>query len=64
MPNMKNAKKRVKVIAKQSVTNNEYEASMKTAFKNVERAVVKGDKAKAEECLKVAVKRMFVMEWH
>ena len=39
MPNMKNAKKRVKVIAKQSVTNNDYEASMKSAIKKVERSV-------------------------
>ena len=58
MPNMKNAKKAVKVISKRAVSNNEYEASMKTAFKNVERAVVKGDKAKTEEALKVAVKRI------
>ena len=54
MPNMKNAKKAVKVISKRAFSNNEYEASMKTAFKNVERAVASKDKAKAEDALKVA----------
>jgi len=58
MPNMKNAKKRVKVIAKQSVTNNEYEASMKNAIKKVEKAVAAKDKEKATESLNVAIKRI------
>ena len=35
MPNMKNAVKKVKVNVKKSVSNNEFEASMKTAMKNV-----------------------------
>ena len=55
---MKNAKKRVKVIAKQSVTNNEYEASMKNAIKKVEKAVAAKDKEKATESLNVAIKRI------
>ena len=38
MPNMKNAKKALKVITKRQESNNNYEASMKTAIKNVERA--------------------------
>ena len=54
MPNMKNAEKRILVNAKKEVTNNNYDASMKTAMKNVERAVASKDKAK--ENLKVAVK--------
>ena len=58
MPNMKNAKKAVKVIAKRCETNNEYEASMKTAIKNVEKAVNAKDKAAAEDALKVAIKRI------
>ena len=58
MPNMKNAKKRVKVIAKQSVTNNEYEASMKNAIKKVEKAVAAKDKEKATDALGVAIKRI------
>ena len=56
MPNMKNAEKRILVNAKKEVTNNNYDASMKTAMKNVERAVASKDKEKAKENLKVAVK--------
>ena len=44
MPNMKNAKKAVKTIAKKNVRNNDYKASMKTAIKNVEKAVFAKDK--------------------
>ena len=58
MPNMKNAKKAVKVIAKKHNSNNEYKASMKTAIKNVERAVDSKDKVAAGEALKVAIKRI------
>ena len=58
MPNMKNAKKAVKVISRREESNNNYEASMKTAFKNVERAVLSKDKEKANEALKVAIKRI------
>ena len=36
MANMKNAKKKIKRIAKETVSNNDYAASMKTAVKNVE----------------------------
>ena len=58
MPNMKNAKKAVKVIEKRNVSNNDYKASMRTAIKNVEKAIASKDKAKAEEDLKVAIKRI------
>jgi small subunit ribosomal protein S20 len=58
MANMKNAKKKIKVIAKQNVENNNYSASMKTACKNVERAVNSKDKDKANDDLKVAIKRI------
>lgn len=58
MPNMKNAKKAVKVITKKNVANNEYEASMKTAMKKVEKAVANKDKETAEKELKVAIKRI------
>lgn len=56
MANMKNAKKKIKVIAKQTESNNNYEASMKTAMKKVERAIVANDKEQAQENLKVAIK--------
>ena len=58
MPNMKNAKKAVKVNAKRTVENNNFEASMKTAIRNVEKAVSNKDKEKAKETLKVAIKRI------
>lgn len=58
MPNMKNAKKAVKVIAKRKVSNNVFEASMKTSFKDVEKAVAGNDKDKAQVALKSAIKRI------
>ncbi len=58
MPNMKNAKKRVKVNCKKTVSNNDYEASMKTAIKKVEKAVASKDKTNAVENLKVAIKKI------
>ena len=56
MANMKNAKKRVLVNIKKEKANNEFSASMKTAIKNVERAVTSKDKEKANDKLKVAIK--------
>ena len=56
MPNLKNAKKRVLVNVKKEKVNNEFTASMKTAIKNVERAVASKDKEKANDKLKTAIK--------
>ncbi len=56
MPNLKNAKKRVLVNIKKEKANNEYAASMKTAIKNVEKAVASKDKNVANDKLKVAIK--------
>ena len=56
MANMKNAKKRVLVNIKKEEANNKFEATMKTAIKNVERAVASKDKEKANDKLKVAIK--------
>ena len=58
MPNMKNAKKYVKVTEKRNKANNEFEASMKTAMKKVEKAVNAKDKEAATKELKVAIKRI------
>jgi ribosomal protein S20 len=58
MPNMKNAEKRILVNAKKEATNNNYEASMKTSIKKVERAVVSKDKDKANGALKSAIKNI------
>ncbi len=56
MPNLKNAKKKVLVNTKKEKENNEFSARMKTAIKNVERAVASKDKEKANDKLKVAIK--------
>lgn len=56
MPNMKNAKKMVKVNKKRTVENNNYEATMKTAMKKVEKAVAANDKEQATTNLKTAIK--------
>lgn len=58
MANMKNAEKRIKVNAKKQISNNEFKASMRTAVKTLEKAVVTGDKNKADEALKVAIKKI------
>lgn len=58
MPNMKNAVKKVKVIANKTKSNNNYEASMKTAMKSVNKAVNNKDKTKADEGLKTAIKKL------
>lgn len=58
MPNMKNAKKAVKTQEKKNKRNNDYKASMKTAIKNVEKAVFAKDKEKVTEALKIAIKRL------
>ena len=58
MPNMKNAKKAVKTIAQKKVENNDYRASMRTAIKNVEKAVIAKDKKEATDALAVAIKRI------
>lgn len=58
MPNMKNAKKAVLTTAKRKVNNNDFKASMKTAMKNVEKAVIAKDKTKAQEDLQIAIKRL------
>jgi len=58
MPNMKNAKKAVRKNTKRTVENNNFEASMKNAIKNVEKAVANKDKEKAQANLKTAVKRI------
>lgn len=58
MPNMKNAKKAVKVINRREKENNEYVTSMKNAIKKVEKALLSNDKEKATDSLKTAVKKI------
>lgn len=58
MPNIKSAKKRVKSNGRKKDENILYASSLKTAIKNVEKAVKANDKEKAQESLKVAIKRL------
>lgn len=58
MANMKNAKKKIKVIAKKKKSNNDFKTSMRTAMKNVEKAIIANDKDKAKDALSIAIKRI------
>lgn len=58
MPNMKNAKKKVIVDAKKKTNNNVFRASMRTAMKNVLKAVANNDEALAKTNLEIAIKRI------
>ena len=58
MPNIKSAIKRVNVIEKKTLQNNMIKSAYKTAVKTFESAIDAGDKAKAEETFKVAVKKV------
>ena len=58
MPNIKSAIKRVSVIEKKTLQNNMVKSAYKTAIKTFEAAVAEGNKSKAEETFKVAVKKV------
>ena len=58
MPNIKSAIKRVSVIEKKTLQNNMVKSAYKTAIKTFEEAVETGDKAKAEETYKIAVRKV------
>ncbi len=58
MPNIKSAKKRVLVSARRKEENVLVASSMKTAVKNVDKAVKSGEKEKAQTELKVAERRI------
>ena len=58
MPNIKSAKKRVKVTATKTLQNKIFRTQMKTAMKKYEAAVEAGDIALAQETYKAAVKKI------
>ena len=58
MPNIKSAKKRILTSARKHEENILVNSSMKTAIKNVEKAVKENDKTKAEENMKIAATRI------
>lgn len=58
MPNIKSAIKRVDIIEKKTLQNNMIKSAYKTAVKTFEAACQGTDKAKAEEALKLAIKKI------
>ena len=58
MPNIKSAKKRVKVIATKTLRNQMIKSNLKTCIKNFEALAAKADKANAVEACKLAFKRI------
>ena len=56
MPNIKSAKKRVKVTAVKSLYNQMFKSRMRTLIKKYDAALASGDKAAAQEAYKAAVK--------
>jgi small subunit ribosomal protein S20 len=58
MPNIKSAKKRVKVIATKTLQNKMFKSQLRTAVKKFLAAVEAGDKAVALEAYKLAVKKV------
>ncbi len=51
MANLKNSKKKIKVINKKKISNNQYLASMKTAIKKLKALITNNDKKSAVEYL-------------
>ena len=58
MPNIKSAKKRVKIIETKSLQNKMFRSQLKTAVKKFEACVAEGNKAEAEVAYKDAVKKI------
>ena len=58
MPNIKSAKKRVKVIETKTMRNKIEKTILKTAIKKFETAIAGGDKATAAEAFKAVCKKL------
>ena len=58
MPNIKSAKKRVKVIAKKTLRNQMVKSALKTAIKRFDAALEAHDGAVAKENFRFAVKKL------
>ena len=58
MPNIKSAKKRVKIIEKKTLTNNMIKSAYKSAVKKFEEAVAAGNKAEATTLMSEATKKI------
>ena len=60
MPNIKSAKKRVKVIATKTMQNKMYRSALKTEIKKYDAALASGDMAAAQAAYKSASKKIDV----
>ena len=58
MPNIKSAKKRVKVIEKKTLKNNMIKSAYKSAIKKFEQAVEAGNKEEAKALFSEATKKV------
>jgi len=58
LPNIKSAKKRVKVIATKTLQNKMFKSQLRTAIKKFLAAVQAGEKAEAQLAYKAAVKKV------
>ena len=58
MPNIKSAKKRVKVIKTKTLQNKMYRSALKTEIKKYDAALASGDVAVAEAAYREAVKKV------
>ncbi len=58
MPNIKSAKKRVKVTEKKTIINLSHKTALKTAIKKFEAAVEAGDKDNAKVLFNEAAKKL------
>ena len=58
MPNIKSAKKRVKIIEKKTLTNNMIKTGYKSAVKKFEEAVAAGNLEEAKVLLSAATKKI------
>ncbi len=58
MANVKNAKKKIKQINKLTLANQQLKSTVKNAIKETDKAVAAGNKERAEDRLKLAIKSL------
>ena len=58
MANVKNAKKKIKQIAKVTKANEQLKSTVKNSIKRTDKAILAGDKEKAEKNLRLAIKSL------
>ena len=58
MANVKNAKKKIKQINKVTLANQQLKSTVKNAIKEADKAVAAGNKERAEDRLKLAIKSL------